>query len=254
MGKMLAFEFRKLFRSKAFYIIALLVIGMIVASNFAQEKLLSALAKEGMGTGEIGSISFESLMMTASSAGMFTTLIAIFTAIFVTEDFALGTIKNIYGRGYGRDLTYYAKYIVCSAATLILLVFAYATAFVYGVVKCTDLTISDKAVKLILLQILYTLIYNTLFFFFSIAIGKTGGTIAVNIVVPTMILSGLSVADYLLKLDIKLYDYWIGNVVDVVRDIGSTTKAVNKSILIMLCYEAALLAFGWYINRKKQIQ
>ena len=114
MGNMLKFELRRLLTKPVFYIMLVLCVGVAVFYVFSSRQSMNYMIENmsdvvsewdyGYTTSSVKEAFAEYLSPQRLALGelwwMLPTVLAIFTAIFVCEDRARGTIKNIYARGY----------------------------------------------------------------------------------------------------------------------------------------------------------
>lgn len=141
MINLLSGEFYKLRKSRAFYICCLvavfltaLVYGMLFLADSVQRGEVAngtagvyvsvaedkgELQEEASGRllEEIGIMEVLQQMISNSAS----IVMVVFAAIFVIGEYGTGAIKNIVGKGYGREKIFLAKYIVTMAAGLVLL-------------------------------------------------------------------------------------------------------------------------------------
>ena len=104
MGRLLHFEFHKLLRQKSFYICLAVSVAMLLATTYTSVLISRGVAEPA----DIG-IDGMDVMIGAVSGGMLSMVIGVFVPLFVCEDYASGTIRNIITRGYTRLGIFAAK-------------------------------------------------------------------------------------------------------------------------------------------------
>ena len=245
MTKLLKFEWRKLWRQKSLYIcfgIGLLIIALSLLSM----KNIFNTVDDAMTT-----------LFVSLNAG-FTSFLGIFIALFVCQDFAQQTIKNIYARGYRRTTVYFAKYFISLAATLLMAFLYMAFGFVW------TLMLGGKVGSLLAWQWgtlalqLWTIIgFHGLFFGICMMLSKTAGTVALNLVGVSFCFEILNLIFVLLKIDFNIKQFSIEtlftNLLDplIVNEI--TSQLVLRGILLPLFYVVFFVGTGWYINQRRDV-
>ena len=105
MKKLISFEIRKLLKSKYFYIITAISVIFILLSGLTNKAISDALIANGETVQPYSSYLFTK----GALGGTYTMFIAIFVALFATEDSASGTLKNIFAKGYTRSQVYFSN-------------------------------------------------------------------------------------------------------------------------------------------------
>jgi|GEM_PF-6918450 len=122
LGKLLRFEFRKLFRRKTLYF----AFGLMFLMTFSIISInLEQLAEEEMGF-ILSTLTFGSMLASAFdylynySLSTLCVFGAIIVGLVLCEDYSKGTIKLIVGRGYSKTAAYTAKMITVVICSLIM--------------------------------------------------------------------------------------------------------------------------------------
>ena len=126
MFKLLNFEFRKLIRQKSFYICIAAMLALLVGSAYTTELMT---AKSGVEDPSLSGISY---LMEAISGSALSAVLAVFIPLFICEDYASGTIRNIITRGFSRLEMFIAKLIAVLAATVLMTAVCLAAAYLVG--------------------------------------------------------------------------------------------------------------------------
>lgn len=265
MGKLLKFEFRKLFRQKSFYICGAILVGLIILSAFTMNMLMlmeQSMTAEGMSVEMIADTSIFSglfMLITSLAGSDFSIVLAVFISLFVCADYTNGTLKNIIARGYGRISVYASKYIVSLIGASILTVVCWLAGFLSGAAfwgfgSFTADASAMKYVSVLLLQLLGVFAYTSEFFFISALLKKTGGAIAVGIIAPLVITMIIGMADALLKkAAFVVSDYWLDTCFASLSTIGVDAEIMTRSLICFSIYAVVFAAGGHLIGRRTQV-
>ena len=249
MNNLIKFEFRKLFKSKSFYICLAVCLGLVLLGGLTTKVIIEN------SEGNIDLPSKYSMLQGAISSANIVLISGIFTAIFVCEDETLGTIKNIYAKGYSRGSVFISKYITSLVAILIFTFGSMLIAYLFGLLTWPNATTSiDNLFLDIVGQVLSIVAYQSIFFAISSKFGKIGSSIAFNIVGPMLVGMVLTMADAFLKLeDFKLSSYWIDS---LLTNLGQTTvisQNITTAIVMGIIYSITFVGVGFMLNKKKEI-
>lgn len=267
MGNLLKFEWKKLLKSKSFYICCAVLVALILIAGFTLHLIGSYVLESGalstdmtgaemdlaMDVFDMNGISF---MMRSLSIGNITIILAIFVSLFTCTDYANGTMKHIISRGYHRTTAAFSKYITALFAGLIMVILSYATAFILGsVLWGMGETISMDLLITFLVQLLGVFAYISIYFMIATMMRKIGGTIAVCIIVPNLVISLLlSLVDELTKEKaFRLSDYWIGNIFGRVSVGTPTFDVLVHSALCLAGYVVVFLGLSLLISRRQEV-
>ena len=265
MGKLLHFEFRKLFRQKSFYICGAVFVSLILISIITLNAVLtfsdSMLESDGLSVALLDDSICNGLymLMSAFTNGNFSVILSVFTTLFICSDYTTGTLKNMIARGYGRISIYAAKYIVTLCAATIYSIFGWLVSFLSGTAFWGIGTLPDgRGVGNILLTLLIQLVgiyaYTSLFFLISALLKKSGGAIALSILGPTIISTGISLIDALVQdKKITLSNYWLDTCFSQLEGLNVTSDTITRCIICFLIYIVFFTAAGHFIVRKSEV-
>ena len=113
-------DFYKLFRTKSFYINAILAILMCVSGVCIVYFTTQSLPSPYLGLNGVKAMTYA--MMFMSSSNLLSLFCTIFLAIFIPNEFSFGTVKNILSSGQSRVSTYLSKLLIA-----LFVVFTYTT-------------------------------------------------------------------------------------------------------------------------------
>ena len=206
MFKLLNFEFRKLIRQKSFYICIAAMLALLVGSAYTTELMT---AKSGVEDPSLSGINY---LMEAISGSALSAVLAVFIPLFICEDYASGTIRNIITRGFSRLEMFIAKLIAVLAATVLMTAVCLAAAYLVGTAfwGAGEPSLGSEQIKILLCQLAVIAAYATMFFAISSMLQKVGGSIAICLILPMAAAILLSLADAALaEREIELSGYWM---------------------------------------------
>ena len=159
--------------------------------------------KDVMDTAEMG-IDAMNVMIGSASGGVLSMVIGVFIPLFVCEDYVSGTIRNIVTRGYSRLGIFSANLIAVTLATAVMTIACMAAGYLIGLIfSGSGVEPFDAAtVKILLCQLAVMLAEGALFYAISTVLQKTGGSIAVCLVLPMV----LTISGTLSSFDVKSAD------------------------------------------------
>ena len=247
MNKLVKFELRNLFKQKSFLICLLISTSLIIIGILASNFLNKMAEQAGETDILLGVNAFDSFMgyVAGGNLGL---LLAISISIYFGAEASDGTIKNIIAKGYKRSEFFISKVICAVFMTLVFiitgLIFNYLMCMIMGI----DLGSFDiyKFGCVSLAVIAEAIMFSSL----SFIIFKTGANIVANICIPMLFPLSLSLLDVLLKLKIKLSDFWIENTFGLF---------INSSkflfmIIVSICYIIIFSVLGITLTKRKEIK
>ena len=249
MFKLLNFEFRKLIRQKSFYICIAAMLALLVGSAYTTELMT---AKSGVEDPSLSGISY---LMEAISGSALSAVLAVFIPLFICEDYASGTIRNIITRGFSRLEIFVAKLIAVLAATVLMTAVCLAAAYLVGTAfwGAGEPSLGSEQIKILLCQLAVIAAYATMFFAISSMLQKVGGSIAICLILPMAAVILLSLADAALaEREIELSGYWIENLGRSLASVEAEAEDIKKALIGAGCYFAASIAFSWLVIMKRE--
>lgn len=248
MKNLIKFEFRKLFKMKSFYIclaisMALIFLNYLTTKAIFKDNIENIPTPTGL-----------SMLKNTIGFANLTMILAIFIALITCEDNTLGTIKNIYSKGYSRAKVYFSKYIVSLTAVLIYLLVTMLFSYILGTTTWTSGEMENNYIYAILAQIIIVIAYHALFFMVSTILKKIGASIAINIIGPTLISLFLAMTDAFLKIDkFMLSSYWLDSLLSSLKATNIANKSITTSILCGIIYSIVFVITGLFFNKKEEI-
>lgn len=234
MGNLIKFELRKLYKSKAMYIIMLIQFLLAIVEAFAVST-----ADYLVGVAVVDATSF---IIFAPSLLFLQLILSIFIPIFTCIDYENGVSRIIVGHGYNRLNCIIAKYIAAAIATVNLIVFDFVIAGVSIWVAQDKNPMKYTAMEVIayiLGEIIIVIAEMTLYYAISMLIRKKGLAIATCIVGVKIFSFALMIIESLMKyyhtfgsLNIDFSKYWVTGLLTLWT--GSKMIAEDGMIIILL--------------------
>jgi ABC-type transport system involved in multi-copper enzyme maturation permease subunit len=250
MGSLIRFEFDKLFRTKSFYICTAVALSVLVLGALATNLLAGSMYSES----PYGGWYYAANAVEGANLNL---LLGIFTALFICEDNAQNTLKNIIARGFSRTAICTAKYLVSLCAAVIMFCAATLCGFVTGSVLWQVGEVEQHP-RMIVMQLLVFCAYHALFFAVSEMLTKPGGSIAVNIMLPSVISLTLLLCDTLMRTllgikEFKLSDYWLTSFSNTASFSNPETGELVTAIVGSVIYTALFYFIGVLFARRKEV-
>ncbi len=250
MGRLMHFELHKLIRQKSFYICLIVAVALLFATVYTTVLLTKDTAEPA----DVG-VDGMDVMIGAVSGGALNMVIGVFVPLFVCEDYASGTIRNIITRGYTRLGIFSAKLISVLLAAAVMTLACIASGYIIGAVLggAGEQSFDASVVKLLLCQLAVMLAEAALFYAVSSILQKTGGAIAICLVLPMVMSILLALADTALaEKEIELSGYWIDSISSTLNSFEASGDDMKKALLASLCYFAAASAGSFLLISKRE--
>lgn len=252
MKQLLRFEFRKLLRSKAFYVCLAISVAFILITALTVKVMASELTKvdPNYNTTYTGL----SMIKDAFSNGSFTILGGIMISILVCEDFSSDTLKNIYARGYSRQNVFFAKLISCLVAFFSVYVIDVLLSLLFGTFLFDGFgTAGTNYVGSLIGIIFLSLAYFVIFFTISYLCRKLSLAITFCIIGPLGMNLLLNLGDTLIKKlgDFKISEYWIDGRLTQMAKADVSGGQIIGAVVISVVVIALMGVLVFLINRKR---
>lgn len=267
MGRLLHFEFRKLFRMKTFYICAAMVAALLllVVATFSYTKSnTEATIKAETGDTyfyvdqDLSEVDFDmnDFVVGAVSGVQVRIFLAVVVSLFVCMDYSCGAIKNVIAKGYSRIRLCLSKYIVAMLIGALYTVFAMVIGGVFGgMFFGFDTKMTSDGLLQSLVQVLIICAYCAGFFLLSMLIKKSGGAIAVAILVP-QIVSILStfIDSYINSESFKITNYTLSGCLTLMSDAaGVTSTVLTRSTICAAVYFCVFTVLSFVVSHKTEV-
>ena len=253
MKKLMHLEFRRLFRSKTFYICLAVSLVMVLITGVTSKLVYNAIKSEET----LATFGYDSNAPTALSlmkgigSSSLLMVMAVFITLFVTEDYAGNTIKNISSKGYSSDLIFLSKYVASLTACMFFLFSNALFALAVGVPLFGHFGSAGHFFAGSLAAILMVVIaYISVYYMVAISIRKVGGSLAICLVGPVVLNLILLLADSI-SSKVTVSDYWMDGILTNLsaNDVSGKTLAIAFIVGFNLFAGSMLISF--FANRKK---
>lgn len=270
MGKLLKFEYRKLFHQTSFWVCMMVLAGLVLLNEgmyFILTKTASTLMEA-----EDAAIMIETLgvsdnsgiisLVRAFSECNFEILAAIFVSITVCSDYTQNTIRNIITKGYTRTQIFVSKYIVCATGCLIMLLESAVLGGLFGTlfwgVGSADAT---SVLVSLLAQAFIALAETAVFFAISDLVRKNGGAIALGIIIPmcttlvSTILTAVARVNFDWNFDFSsiFLSYYTMQSSTIAETAAKAGEMLGKCSIWCAVYLVLSIALAWILGRKKEV-
>ena len=259
MSRLLRFESRKLFRMVSLYVCLGILVLLIFINIYTTYSIVRLAAEEmpaGMAFSELDlGTDGRGWLLTIAGQSNLMLLLGIFSALFLCADYMQGSAKNVLGRGFSRLSYAGAKLIAAEAVALLFYLVTILTGYAVGSAFFgAGKGLQDGDLTRLAVQLLSVMAYAAFFAFFSLLIRKSGGAIAVNVLVPSVISLALTLADVLIEeKKIQLSEYWLDHCIAVSTDIGSKSAELGHAALVAAVYLVLFLTLSCLISRKQEV-
>lgn len=258
-GKLLKLEFRKLLNLKIIYVMcAISALLAFIVWRSCRERV------EYMD--EVCSVSW---FVTDQFATSFAPLLlALFVAIFNCQDESEDTLKTIRARGYSSGKIFFAQLVVTCAVTFAYFVFVAAFVALMGLLGNFRNDTSAGDIFRALALRFYCLIALSVFYtFFATLVKKTGGAIAVNVILYAMGMLAVMILDMAVEqaavkifsvkaedLTFKFQSYWILNLVNSSYVFSLSSKRIAQIIIGASVYLVCGVVGGYLLSVKREVK
>jgi ABC-type transport system involved in multi-copper enzyme maturation permease subunit len=247
---LIKYELKRLFKSKGFYILLAVCIGLSIISILTQNLIYKA----SLETDNPITIYSTASIKSSFSGSMVMMIAAIFTAIFVTDEYQTGTIKTVMSKGFSKNQIYLSKYLSSLLATLLFYISSIlVTALLAN--HFFDTTLVDSTMtSSFIVSLIIVIAYHTIYFSISIVTRKLGISIALNIVGPSLVGLVLGMGDALINSEsFKFTSYWLDSLLSNVAKIEATSNSLTQGAILGVIYLAIACAIGVFLNKKKEL-
>ncbi len=186
MNNILKSDFYRLFKSKSYYICTIVALLLMVTNIFIYKWQWETFSEQlGMETFPYkDGITYG---LTVFSNGNILMIIAIFTAIFVTAEFAHGTMKNAVSKGFSKLQIYLSKLVTMTVAVILILLVNFIVSTIAGVIVIGSLgefTGEFVAImfKTIGIELLLNFALTAVLVLIAMVVRNLGGVIAIDII------------------------------------------------------------------------
>lgn len=262
MGKLFLFELRKLARQKSVYICLAVALGLIALSALAfafVDKVAQSEGGDVIGDmlGGAAMFSVGSFTKGALSNCEFFLLLGVIVTLFCCNDYSNGTIKNIYAKGYSHAKVYFTKYLFSLILSLVFAALCIIISYAIGA-GFAQKDNCDQLAAVVICQLVMVIGYHGIFFSISMMLGKTGGSLAINILAPMFLGMILSLLTMLVQSAVQGSEFdfgyiWFDSVFAKLNQIPVETEAFVRAVLMSIIYAGGFVTLGYFVNRRKEV-
>lgn len=262
MGKLLAVDFYKIFRTKFFYVVSLVLVAFDVIVS-----VVNTLASVG---------NYELFSTHVSKSGAWVIaysnfsnvclLLTILTILFFCSEFSSGTMKNIATKGFPREFIYLSKFLVgmsCAAFYLLLtLVTSLISSLVVGGNKLPNyFELPSNMLFALLFALFFLAVYVSVSLMVASLVRKSGNSLAIYVILSTLISFLPTLLDNFIKntfrsdFSTKKYMYSECFFEITQRSLVSTVSSsdVARYLCVGVFFLVLTLGVGIYYFREKDI-
>lgn len=259
MINLLRADFYKLFRSRSFYICAVIA----AALSALNVVLLNSSINSELGI-DASLLGYDGLFALITGVSQATLFITIMNSIFVPSEFAHGTIKNIASRGFDRWSIYLSKLIIGIFVSVVYILVCSLCSFALGSAMWGMGEI-DRAVfldisRMLGLFLLAEVAVQSMFIMFGFLIRHTGGTsftnLGITILAPTLILPVINFAlSTWCKLeDFDIADYWPATYLTRYLSLDILSNDITVGIIVSCAFIVVTTALGIFSFYKRDVK
>ena len=250
MAPLFRYEFRRILRSRCPYI-CIAISAVIVFLALLSVNTLNNLLPEDQRV--LGDALYG--IKQAFGMSLFTVLAAIVVSVFITEEYAQETIKNVYGKGYGKNAVFWVTYLTSLSAVVVFFLFDLLVGFLSGLLFFGRMGTAGENYALSVLGLfLIVLAYHSLFFAISISLRKPAPAIAASIAGPLVLSAIVLLFDsFALKnASFKLADIWLSGRSDAMALTNVPIAEFGKTVGTVAVVVAASLLISYFVNKKRE--
>lgn len=181
-------------------------------------------------------------------------LVAIVVCVYVATEYNMGTYKLPVARGYSRGKVFFSKWLMSLPAMLFVTV-----AYVLGGMIASSVMFgfsADVSAGEILTELgAYLSLYiaaTSLFVMLSVVTKKTSTAVALAIIVPILLESGLTILMIAYK-DLEVSQYWLFNTITSTQTLYQNGQAYIP-FLVAAAYCAVSLVIGALVFRRQEMK
>lgn len=246
MGKLLRFEFAKIFTKKSTYVcfaIALIFIGFLSYVNI-----------RFAGNTGLNLISGSEMMIRALSMANFVMLMGIAAALYVCDDYSNNVFKNVYSKGYSRSQVYMVKWIVSTVVTMLEAVFILLVGWAIGqIFGKGESTYDGDFWTNICLLLLLVFALHAVYFMVAMATRMINFSVIFILVIPDMIILLLTGIMAIFGEEyIEFRKYWIDYYYQELSGGYIDNDIIRASLICGAVYTVIAIAVGLIANRRKE--
>lgn len=188
------------------------------------------------------------------SGASFIMILGIFTALYVCDDYTNDTLKNIYAKGYSRQNVYLSKYIMSILVAIVMSLITIAVTLILCSINGAIIDLDFSIMKSIFPQIILVVAYQSIYFGVAMIFGHVGGSIAFNLIGPSLVITTLTLITSILKIEsFNISSFWLESSFNSLTVYNPANDIVTKGIIMGIVYAAIFCVSGLFLTKKKEI-
>lgn len=181
-------------------------------------------------------------------------ILGIFTALYVCDDYTNDTLKNIYAKGYSRQNVYLSKYIMSILVAIVMSLITIAVTLILCSINGAIIDLDFSIMKSIFPQIILVVAYQSIYFGVAMIFGHVGGSIAFNLIGPSLVITTLTLITSILKIEsFNISSFWLESSFNSLTVYNPANDIVTKGIIMGIVYAAIFCVSGLFLTKKKEI-
>ena len=262
MGRLLCVDFYKIFRTKFFYVVSLILVGFNVLIS-----VTSVLA---------GLRNYEKFAFFESKSGAWSVtyanfsnialLLAILSVLFLCSEFSHGTMKNIATKGFPREFIYLSKFFVGLSCAVFYLLLTIASSLISSLIAGGNrlpsyYSLPSNLALTLLLTLFFLAVYVSIALMIASLVRKSGNSLAIYVVASTLISFLPDLLDNFIRNTLN-WDFSISSYIYVrcfneITQMGIVSNIPSADIVRYVCvgvfFLALTLIIGIYYFRERDI-
>mgnify|MGYP004577683821 FL=1 len=237
LSKILAFEMRKAFHSKRFFLWTILSVALSCVY------LLLTYVMYIADTGELHNAFVENGVLSVMkffSTSPVCFCIAMFICDFICDDFSSGILKNVFSKGYNRKTVFTGKLVSSGIIAVVMSVLSSIAVFLLSTVLFNDMgTFEPINILQYIILTLGIVAFANLFTMLCALFKKSAPAIALSILALILLPIGISMAESNLHLDKLPFDIsyiWLGSVIEKLAVGTPSTSVIIPGVISILAY------------------
>lgn len=251
MKDLLKFEFFKLRRAKSIYVCTFIMLALVFLSAVLTDLMLEEapeLSTFMLMTEPTGA----SMLLSAVNDSSFTLIIGIFVIIFVSEDYDVGTVNNVYARGYSRLRVYFSKTLSVLVAASAMFLAVTLLSFLFGSAYFKMGDIGGREIGILAIQYVSSMTFVAAAFAIASVFRKNGTSIALFIFLPMIAEIVLSILDVIFGFEnFSFTELWFSSFI-LDASVSQEPERLVVCTLGSLVYIAGFIAIGAFLNARSK--
>ncbi|MDF2543722.1 MAG: putative rane protein [Herbinix sp.] len=267
MKNLLRSDFYKLFKSKTFYICALVASVLSAASIFILKWANSVMQSQGVvedpATGAVinvlpykDGLSFGIAVFSDNTIPLF---IGIIISILLSAEFTHGTMKNVVSKGFARHKVYLSKFLTMVTAAVIFMIIVSIVAtlsasIALGAFGTLSGTLLLQLIRVWGIEILLVSAFVSVFVMVAMVVRNNGGVIAINICLLLFANLVYSLLELIFRHKIPFSDYSLLVNMASMANFQPEGEVIVRAIIVGVCFLAVSLFIGLSMFRKVDVK